>query len=1266
MILLENIKNMRKYFIISILLFFISGLNESCMAISPPGNVVAVGGDKKSFLYWTPAEDAVNYKIYRSNNSEYGFTYIASTITNNYTDQNLLNNKTYYYYIISYDGINASIASTVVKSETISPGLFGYFQFSDFVFYYTPWVSGTDGATVQSSQEIYLNQLATAPGYDFNLSEGMQISSDRKYLLFTESGKIKKISMKDYTIKLVVADNVETLAGLSLSKDNKKIAYVKNFSNKLSLYINDIDGNSEQLLLYNGSDNAYPDFSPDGTKIVFVSSPTNGTPELYEINISTKTINCLTSNSLEEEYPRYSPDGNKISFQAFDETSNSYEIYTISSDGTGLLSITSSSANEYFPAWSPDGSKIAYLSRTDYTNDNGTQYCFHIMAKNSDGTGNASYISNSNNKVIRSGLIWIGKSDVTPPGCIYDLNVTQTGHNSVNLKFTAPGDDCFTGQCTRYEISYSESPITPQSPGTAIEVQVQPQIAGSIEEIVFNHLKSQTLYYFSITAYDEQSNKSEISNIVSVTTEDDSDTSVPNPPANLTANPRNNLRILLYWNHSPSADIAGYKIFRNGTEITAVPYVDNYEDIVPSSSPYIYSVKSFDHKLNQSNAIYSAPVTANDNLYPSAPLWLRSYNLTEGVKLKWEKVELSDISGYEIYRKYNNNSQLIATVSSDSYTDTTGVEGREYIYYLKTKDFAGHRSGLSETVNGTKGLTDNQRVLVIINSNSPDSIDIGEYYASVRNIPQNHLLYLDIPSTYSISMSDYVNKIHNPVKNFIINNNLSTIILFVCLTKGVPVSVSNSCVDNMLADLYNSTADYLPTINEVYQSPHSYLLAKTRFNPQYSMLCVSRLDGPTVELVKSIIDKSIYTEKHPHILSNGKMWIDDRNYNINLYDSYYSFAERFIQTPSVVAKNRGINVQVDGASALFPIDSCTNTQYYYGWYSYWNYKDVFNGYLNIGSIAGHLDSASFYSVNNTGDNNWGIHLLSCGATAVYGAIIEPYTVTFPCGGIFYDRFFKGFNLAESYWCATNTLRWRIMLVGDPLYNPYAMESQQDNQSPAISNITAGACGFRSFMIKWDSDEITEHAVQYYTGSDPFSDTGYKKWFSKNAQVTIDNLSANQTYYFRVKSKDPSGNETISPYESFIYEDIDNDGVEDKWEKTYFGSESASAIEDPDNDGFCNFMEFDLGFNPLIKNSLSIASSSSTTVSWSSEKDRVYKLYYTNNIEWTNTQFIQAGPYRLGTGSTLTWTDDGRNTNLTPQNSSVTKRFYKLTSTPVSR
>ena len=66
----------------------------------------------------------------------------------------------------------------------------------------------------------------------------------------------------------------------------------------------------------------------------------------------------LTNDAATDAWADWSPDGTKIVFQS-DRDGNS-EIYVMNADGTDLTRITNNAATDQFPAWSPDGSKITF------------------------------------------------------------------------------------------------------------------------------------------------------------------------------------------------------------------------------------------------------------------------------------------------------------------------------------------------------------------------------------------------------------------------------------------------------------------------------------------------------------------------------------------------------------------------------------------------------------------------------------------------------------------------------------------------------------------------------------------------------------------------------------------------------------------------------------------------------------------------------------------------------------------------------------------
>ena len=113
-----------------------------------------------------------------------------------------------------------------------------------------------------------------------------------------------------------------------------------------------------------------PDWSPDGTKIVFESG-LDGALSIFTIGIDGENLTRLTNRKNNDEGPVWSPDGSKIAFFSNrrvgkDERPVSLQIYIMNADGTGQRRITDEgSALDYNPSWSPDGSRLVFQSRPE-------------------------------------------------------------------------------------------------------------------------------------------------------------------------------------------------------------------------------------------------------------------------------------------------------------------------------------------------------------------------------------------------------------------------------------------------------------------------------------------------------------------------------------------------------------------------------------------------------------------------------------------------------------------------------------------------------------------------------------------------------------------------------------------------------------------------------------------------------------------------------------------------------------------------------------
>lgn len=112
-------------------------------------------------------------------------------------------------------------------------------------------------------------------------------------------------------------------------------------------------------------------------------------------------------------------------------------------------------------------------------------------------------------------------SDTTPPAAISDLSTASPTTNSVELSWTAPGDDGNTGTAASYDIRYSVSPITEGnwSAATPVSGEPAPTVAGSNQTLTVSGLDPATNYFFAIKTSDEVPNESSISNIAQATTQ---------------------------------------------------------------------------------------------------------------------------------------------------------------------------------------------------------------------------------------------------------------------------------------------------------------------------------------------------------------------------------------------------------------------------------------------------------------------------------------------------------------------------------------------------------------------------------------------------------------------------------------------------------------------------------------------------------------------------------------------------------------------------
>jgi uncharacterized protein (TIGR03790 family) len=395
---------------------------------------------------------------------------------------------------------------------------------------------------------------------------------------------------------------------------------------------------------------------------------------------------------------------------------------------------------------------------------------------------------------------------------------------------------------------------------------------------------------------------------------------------------------------------------------------------------------------------------------------------------------------------------------------------------------------------------DGNEVVVVYNSQMPESGAVARHYAQVRGVPANQVYGFPLTTDEVMSRADFTEKLQKPLADrlekdglwkfgrvIVYNTNKDPVrvdvrvvaskIRYAVLCYGVPLKIApdltlreveeklmrselrrnEAAVDSELAWLPLSRMDIplagvLP--NFVYGVTNPAAL-----NPTNGILLVARLDGPTADIASHLVDKAMAAETNGLW---GRAYFDARG--ISPSDASYYLGDEWILTGAKICTYLGFDVDTDTNpetfSASYPMD---HIAIYAGWYT----GDA-NGPFALptvefmpGAFAYHLYSFSAGTLRSS-TQNWCGPLLAKGATCTMGCVYEPYLTGTPNIACFLQAFGNGFTFGEAAWAAQPALSWQTTVIGDPLYRPFGK---------TLTQLHAGLYREHSPLIDWAFDRL---------------------------------------------------------------------------------------------------------------------------------------------------------------------------------------------------
>ena len=366
------------------------------------------------------------------------------------------------------------------------------------------------------------------------------------------------------------------------------------------------------------------------------------------------------------------------------------------------------------------------------------------------------------------------------------------------------------------------------------------------------------------------------------------------------------------------------------------------------------------------------------------------------------------------------------------------------------------------------------RVVILANSREPESVRLAEFYAEKRGVPPANILALPFPEVESITWREFIDQVYQPVQDELyrrgwIEGTATSLldglgrrrygitgqhISYLVVCRGVPLRIYND--PTLLDPKLSQTIRPEFNTNEAAVDSELSLLAQSGYgitamvaNPLFAnerpsaldnevVVKVSRLDGPTFESARRLVTSALEGESRGLL---GRYYVDVKGPAAE--------GDQWFESVRTQLQDLGFDGDTEFTDATFGAEARFDAPVlYFGWYS-GNLNGPFavEGFTFApGAVALHIHSYSAHTLHSD-TQGWCGPLVARGVAATVGNVFEPYLGYTHRPNLLLRALSQGKTFGDATYYALPTLSWQAVAIGDPLYRPFKVSLEEQEQSP---------------------------------------------------------------------------------------------------------------------------------------------------------------------------------------------------------------------------